>query len=145
MSGIGDGATIVMPWADGEYKFCLRLGEIRELQDKCKAGFMDIMMHLREGHWWIDEPREVIRLGLIGGGMQPAQALVLVTRYVDGRPRLESIIPAFKIIAAAMQGVEQDQPGKETVEEPQMTDGSASPQSMAPEPSSAGHQEKLIN
>ena len=38
------------------------------------------------GDAWPHEVREVIRLGLIGGGMKTDRALVLVKRHVEGRP-----------------------------------------------------------
>lgn len=143
-----DGA-IEFDWGDGRHRFRLAIGQLRELQDKCSAGPAQILQRLQDRTWRIDEPREIIRLGLIGGGMMPTQAIALVVRYFDERPFNENIIPAFNILASALVGVPDDQPkqgsseGKEATEE--TTDGSASPSSMDQEPFSAGTLGSSIN
>lgn len=108
-------AEIELTWGDGEHRFRLAIGQLRELQDKCKCGPQEIADRLRLGTWRVDDIRETIRLGLIGGGKTPLEALTLVVRYVDGRPWAESTLVAFGIISAAIWGVPEDQPnvGKE--------------------------------
>lgn len=134
-------------WADGEHKFRLPIGLLRELQDKCKAGPPLIFQRLRLNVWEVDDIRETIRLGLIGGGMKPTEALVLVIRYIDEPLRLMDNVPvALEVLGAALVGVPGDQPGKAGLGEHssmETTDGSSSPSFMAPEPSSDGMPEPL--
>ncbi|HEV2557963.1 MAG TPA: gene transfer agent family protein [Microvirga sp.] len=133
-----DGSTSFL-WADGEHRFRLAIGQLRELQDKTGTGPQALLSRLMDGTWRVDDPRETIRLGLIGGGMKPPEALVLVSRYVDARPLMESIMPARAILAAALMGDREDTVGKEEPEEAATEPtGSPSPTSTAPEPSSAG-------
>lgn len=127
-----DGA-LTMLWGDGEFRFRLAIGQLRELQEKANAGPPELFERLRTNTWRVDDIRETLRLGLIGGGMSPTDALTKVIRYVDARPLFENVGPALNVLGAALLGVPDDQPaGKEQPERPQ--DGSASPSSMELEP-----------
>lgn len=123
-------ASTSFPWADrtaeeGGYRFRLGIGESRELQEKTDCGLLYLLQQrVLAGAWRIDDLRETIRLGLIGGGLAPADALVLVSRYVDDRPWIESVQPAARILTAAVFGApdedktddkregDDDRPGK---------------------------------
>lgn len=104
--------SVELSWADGTYKFRLAIGQLRELQEKCRAGPFAIMSRLRDGTWYVDDVREVIRLGLIGGGMPSTDALVLVVRYVEGQPWQQSVPIAFSILLAALIGIPDEKPSK---------------------------------
>ena len=82
----------------------------------------------------MDDLRETIRLGLIGGGMDPLDALVLVKRYVDDRPLMENVLPAWRILSAALMGPEDDAPGKEAAPAAATESASNSAASTAAEP-----------
>jgi len=102
-------AGISLKWADGEYAFRLPIGRLIELQEKCDAGPAFIMTRLQQGVWRVEDVRETIRLGLIGGGTKPTDALKLVERYVDERPMFESVVTAEAIISAALVGAPDEQ------------------------------------
>lgn len=82
--------SVSLAWADGDYRFRLPIGQLRELQDKCGAGPQEIYSRLMDGTWRVDDLRETIRLGLIGGGVDPVRALALVRNYVDPPERPSS-------------------------------------------------------
>lgn len=109
MDGSG---RLAADWADGERTFRLPIGQLRELQDKCAAGPLQILGRLSDGTWRVDDVRETIRLGLIGGGATPTDALVLVHRYVDARPLLENTALAQSILLVALMGNPDDKVGK---------------------------------
>lgn len=149
-------ASIEFAWADGIHRFRLGLGEISELQEKINKpriamggepiGPWTLMQLAREGNLWPHETREVIRLGLIGGGKNPLDALALVLRYVDARPALENLPFVVLILMAAVSGVEGDEVGKKTEAEttktePEVTD-SSSPQSTVQAQQSDGQSVK---
>jgi Phage tail tube protein, GTA-gp10 len=135
--------SIELEWADKRYRFRLAFGQLCELQQLRNAGAIEIMTRLAERRWYVEDIREIIRVGLIGGGMNPTEARVLVTLYIEQRPPMESEQTAMLIIGAAMAGVPRDQPvSKPKAEESTATDGSASPRSTEREPSSAGPQER---
>lgn len=108
---------ITIDWGDGTHTFRLAIGQIQELQEKTKVGPRRLWMRIISGDWLVDDLRETIRLGLIGGGTPPVVALGLVRRYVEERPLLESIQPAIQILAAALNGVPDDPVGKTPAEE----------------------------
>lgn len=133
--------SITLVWGDGERRFRLRIGELRELQEKTgNSGPSEIALRLSNGRWRIDDIRETLRLGLIGGGTAPADAYMLISRYVDPpeRPWAENIPPAQAVILASIIGVPEeplgkDQPAGENATTT-TTEGSNSPTSTAPGP-----------
>ena len=54
----------------------------------------------------------MIRLGLVGGGMKPAEALAKVRAYVEARPPLESVPLATAILGTGLQGAPDEPPGE---------------------------------
>lgn len=104
--------SVTFDWADGTYTFCLPNAQIGELQDKTGVGPMRLFRRLQSGDWLDRDMAETIRLGLIGGGMAPVKALGLVRRYVDERPKVESIEPAVRILGSYLIGVPDDPVGK---------------------------------
>lgn len=110
MSATGTRAII---WANGEDQFCLaKVGLILDLEEKCKAGFAVIMARLESGAWGLNDVRETIRLGLIGGGMAPDKAMAAVRNHVDPNPLSHSVLVAYEVVRAVMFGVPDDPVGK---------------------------------
>ena len=105
-------ASITLPWADGDYTFRLAWGQLIELQEKCEAGPFVVLNRLSTGQWQMADVSEVFRLGLIGGGLEPAKALSLVRTYVESRPPLENVMMARGILGIAIQGVPDEHPGE---------------------------------
>ncbi len=110
--------TVTIAWGDGEHEF--NVAKIKcalELEEKCNAGLAEICSRLygrslSEQRWRINDIRETLRIGLIGGGKSPVEALRLVQRYCDDRPLAESVTAALTVVMAAIVGVTGDQPGK---------------------------------
>jgi hypothetical protein len=88
--------SVTLDWADGEHTFRLAIGQLRELQETVNKtriklgasliGPATLFEAVRSNNAWPHEIREIMRLGLIGGGTKPADALDLVRRYVEERP-----------------------------------------------------------
>ena len=78
------GGEVTLDFGDGAHTFRLRLGELRELQDKTDCGPELLLMRMQAKAWRVDDVRETLRLGLIGGGMKPIEALKLINRYGGG-------------------------------------------------------------
>lgn len=132
-------ALIEMVWGDGPQRFDLPIGQLRELQDKCDVGPQRLLARLGSQDWRIDDIRETIRLGLIGGGKNPTEAYLLVKRYIDDRRGglMESRSHAQVILMKALVGDPSDPVGEPlTAETPeQETAGSSSATSTDGEPS----------
>lgn len=106
-------ASITLDFADGSYKFRLAWGQLAELQEKCDAGPYVVFERLNNRSWRINDIRETIRIGLIGGGTTPSQALTLVRRYVEERPPLESLPFAQAILSVALIGAPEEDVGED--------------------------------
>lgn len=108
---MGRHAAVELDFGDGTYTFRLGLAEIEELEEKRDAALFALARRLdpsmREAR--LADVMEVIRLGLIGGGMKPVEAMVIVRRYVDGRPLDESRDVAFAVVLAGLMRVHSDQ------------------------------------
>lgn len=134
-------AKVAFDWADGTHEFRLAVAQIEELQEKTSCGPYALLQRIASGTWMLGDVRETIRLGLIGGGMKPVDALRLVRDYVDERPLLESVAPARTILMAALMGApDGEKPGKrqpakrKATETPATTGGSPLPDSTPPGP-----------
>src|SRR5262245_28288986 len=104
---------VELTWGDGEHKFNIAILKLTlELEENCKAGVAEIYYRISNGKWKWEDVRETLRLGLIGGGASPIQALRLINRYCDGRPWTESLLTAQAVLIAAMVGVPGDELGK---------------------------------
>lgn len=100
-----------------EREFLLAWGEIMQLQESRDAGPGVIQIKLMTNQWHGEDVSEVIRLGLVGGGMSSVQASKLVRLYVEqcphdlGGPDGLAIL-ALKIVTASIQGAPDEPPGK---------------------------------
>lgn len=101
-----------LDWADGSYTFRLAWGQLIELQEQCDAGPFVVLQRLGTGQWRVGDISHAIRLGLIGGGTEPAKALKLVRDYVEARPPLENLMLARGILGVALQGAPDEKPGE---------------------------------
>lgn len=102
-------------WQGGEHDFCLAaIGNILQLEQTCGDGIAKIYARLASSTWGINDVREPIRLGLIGAGMPPADAIKLVKIAVDENPKgmAPSVMLAMAIIEAVLVGVPDDPVGK---------------------------------
>lgn len=117
-------AEVTLDWADGTYPFALKIEQLVELQEKCDAGPWYIQWALEASllarQLGMAPPKdaspayviETIRLGLIGGGMDPLEALRKVRAYAGPGHLNGCIATAFAIIGVALQGAPEDKPEK---------------------------------
>lgn len=106
-------AKITLAWADGDHMFRLGWGEIAELQEKTGAGPYVVLQRLYSGEWRVEYIAQVLRLGLIGGGMAPEAALKAVRFYVEQRPPVENLSFAISVLSAGLIGAPEEGVGEE--------------------------------
>lgn len=99
---------VTLEWGDGTHTFRLAWGGWKEIDEKCKCGPAEMLDRLINRRWRVDDLYEIVRLGLIGGGKSPVDALTLARRYVQERPLMESVPVAFKIVEASLLGPAED-------------------------------------
>lgn len=118
---------IRLDWENGTDKFNVAIiGLMLDLEEKCgNVGLFEIADRLESsmiagaqgriaGRARVNDIRETIRIGLIGGGKSADQAAKIVRTHVDTRPLYQSVLLAYSIVAAAIRGdqVQGDEVGK---------------------------------
>jgi hypothetical protein len=98
--------TRTMVWQGGEHAFGLSVMAAIALEDACDCGVAHLMRKLETDTWTTKEVREIVRRGLMGAGMPPAEADKLVKRDVDGNPNglAPSVVLAHAIIELLLVG-----------------------------------------
>ena len=102
------------------------------MQEARNVGPFVTLERLHGTEWMVEDIRDVIRQGFVGGGMDEIKARKLVKEYVETRPPHDSLVLARAIIAAAVIGpAEEEPPPKKaeavTVSTTSQADGSGSP------------------
>jgi hypothetical protein len=111
--------SVELFFGDGTHRFRLAIGQFRELQEKVNGrrilvgappiGPATLLEALQTNNAWPDDMRDVLRLGLVGGGMKPQEAHRLLLNNFDDKPP-QSIGPTvFLILLAALVGVPEDE------------------------------------
>lgn len=119
---------ITKDWADGTYSFRLAYGQWLELQEAVNCGPLELYVNMLQRKWRVQHIREIIRIGLMGGGAEPVAALRLVKRYVEERPIVESVQIALEIVAASLalpQG--EETPGEAVAASPNSAESTLPP------------------
>lgn len=98
-------------WAGGEHQTMLALAELRGLQQSTDAGPEFLLNKLRLGQWTADEAFEIIKWGLIGGGMDAAKANKKCVKAFDTTPLSKFKPVALKILADSLYGPSDDPVG----------------------------------
>ena len=107
-----DGST-VLDWGPDTFQFRLGWAELEMLQEATDMGPWLLQARLEQKTCRVGEIAEVMRCGLIGGGVEPVRAKKLVDQYVKGRPPAESILHAYAILTIALQGAPDEPPSGE--------------------------------
>jgi hypothetical protein len=105
-------AKITAPFAGEEYEFRMAWGDLIKLQEKRDLGPYEITTRLHAGTWRLEDIREVIRIGLIGGGMAVPLAAKLVREHVEGSPGMEHLALAQIIMQAGLVGAPDEPLGE---------------------------------
>ena len=101
-----------LTWVGGEDDFALRLGELRALQTALDSGPEEVFNRMRIGTWRADDLIQVIRWGLVGGGMDSSEAALKVTGLFDLHPAFQFKLLALQIVAHSLMGELDESPGK---------------------------------
>ena len=96
-------------FGDGEKTFALPFPMIKELERQTEVGIGALFHRVRSIAFNAADLSEIIRLGLIGGGMKPSEALTMVQTYVEARPLGESLPVAMGILSAMWLGTPDTQ------------------------------------
>lgn len=115
---------ITLPWGDEDHVFRLDIKAWEKVQEKCDAGPAEIHARLAPmfaateaglslkqilasgymGTWRVNDVREVLYQGKIGGGATPTEAGAVIRLLVDERPLIESVVLAYQVATAGIMG-----------------------------------------
>lgn len=119
--------SITLPFAGEERFFRLGWRELIELQESRDAGPAFILGRLAVGQWQVQDIREVIRLGLQGGGEPHANAIKLVRVHVEANPQEigghDGLLNlAIRILSAAIDGAPDEPLGEAQAPTPEQSE-----------------------
>ena len=100
------------PFAGQLRTFELRIDEIGLLERRCEAGIGEIYLRLCSARFKHADIRETILLGRIGGGASEPEATAEIMAFVDRAPLASHLQLAVDILAALLNGTQQEAPGK---------------------------------
>lgn len=107
-------ASHTVVWAGGEHLFRLGIGELRAIEQATDAGISVVLMRLLGQQWKIDDVLSPIRLGLIGGGMEAADAKRTLDRALDSASPYALAITAAAVLSRFLTLNEEDEkPGEQ--------------------------------
>jgi len=95
-------------FGDAEHTFCLTDPMIEELERLTGSGIGALFIRLVGNQFHIGDIMSVIRLGLIGAGMDPKRAQELVSTYAANRPFGEIFPLAIDVLTARWAGAETE-------------------------------------
>lgn len=126
-------------WPGGEHPFRLALAQLEGLQKATDCGPEWLLMKLRSGQWLATELFEVLRWGLIGGGMDAGAAKKAVGDSFDRHPMIAFKVPAMSVLMSGLYGPADDPVGKpslagETTPSAESEDAGSSAPSTESEP-----------
>lgn len=87
-------------FGDADHAFALTDDMILELERLTNTGIGALYLRAVNMGFSLSDLTEIIRLGLIGGGMTPEQAKTLTTTYATNRPISETYPLAMDILDA---------------------------------------------
>ena len=98
MTSVDGFGRATFDWGDKEHTFRLTFKGICELEAKIDRGLVWLYRELERGEAKLEHIREVHRIGLIGGGMEPRDAIALVRRYIEEAPNILTNTSSAKMI-----------------------------------------------
>ncbi|MBK3396414.1 MULTISPECIES: gene transfer agent family protein [Methylobacterium] len=94
------------------HRFRLAIGDLEALQEATGLGPAALLQRLHAGlSYRFRDVRDVLRLGLIGGGV-PVPRAHAIARRLDGLPCIALIAKAALVLAAALEGAEDEPVGR---------------------------------
>ena len=102
-------AEVTAYWAGEDRLFALSFGDILDIEEACgKLGFGEIYLRLGRHQYKAEFILNILRIGLIGGGMKSDEARRLVESRLIGVGFARAVEVCIDLLATAMEGVEQD-------------------------------------
>lgn len=109
---------VVIRWPGGEHPFRLGIAEAEIVQQKTDCGPEFLLNKISLGQWRTSEIYEILRNGLIGGGMKAVEAQKAVKDAMEKHPLISFKAPAINVMAPLLYGDPDDTVGEPLPVEP---------------------------
>lgn len=104
---------LIVEWAGERRHLALTYGGLLDIEAGCgKTGIGEIYLRLVKHEYSARYVFNVIKHGLIGGGMKPADAAMLMEDRFSTVPLVQSVEIALDLMILVMAGIEGDSDGK---------------------------------
>lgn len=133
--------SIELEWAEETRKFRIAIGGFRDVQESINSrrvaigaepvGPSAILAALRTNNAWPDDVRDILKAGLVGGGLAYDKVQRLLLKHFDNKPLLAHTKTAFLVLLAALVGVPDDEPAKKKIAEAAPLEGTGSQSEMS--------------
>lgn len=107
-------ASVDLEWAGDLRKFRLPIAQLVALEDACDMGCGEILGSLALT-WRIRTVKHILRLALMGGGMEGVKAARIVDENVVEGRLMEAVVMAKAVLTTALVGRPDDRVGKRKV------------------------------
>ena len=107
-------ARTILRWPGGEHPVHVGLTELEVIQQVTDCGPEFLLHKINAGQWKHHELMEVIRNGLIGGGMSEDQAKHVVSRAFIQYPLIGMKVPAQQLLSLCLFGPPDDPVGEDS-------------------------------
>lgn len=97
-------------FGDGQHRFALTDPMITELERLTGIGIGALYLRLVAAQFHVADLVEIIRLGLIGGGLAPEAAMRITDAYARNRPMAETFPLALDILDTRWNGTTPQEP-----------------------------------
>lgn len=98
--------AIVRDYAGAERKFRLRVADILDLEEATKRPISELYGAIIGQKFRIEDIRQTVIRGLVGGGCPVDEAKRLVSERIDALPLIEHVIIAQSLMVTTMTGIE---------------------------------------
>lgn len=110
---MSDEASVELMFGGDARTFRLGIAELLSLEDSRECPALVLLQRLHERKAFIPDVSEVLRLGLIGGGMDHKKVRDLIERTIKPGAIYEHLMTAQLVLGAALMGLPEDEPGKD--------------------------------
>lgn len=108
--------SIVRDYAGAERKFRLRVADVLDLEEATKRPISELYGAIIGQKFRIEDIRQTVIRGLVGGGCPAEEAKRLVSERMDALPLIEHVIIAQSLMVATMTGIEPPEVGEKKAE-----------------------------
>lgn len=133
---IGKGEKVI--WAAGEHTFRFAIGELRALEKSCDSGVAVVLTRLMGSQFRVDDIVEVLRIGLMGGGMNERAAMQTIEKAYPHANLYDLSVTAARVLATFVTWPTDNKEADNPLGESQAPTMTTANQDSSPSPTGSG-------